>query len=269
MRHHVSCVGLLVAMVVLAHPRVVFAAEPSSAPGPDPVPGEPPKRPVSTSDDGRDEDFAAFRAMAVEQAARNRAIGLGGGLASLGGGAVLGGAGAVMLSRESAGAGAVMVAGGIALGATGSLGLLGDILSADPFEVALAEAMKVRAAGGTQGAALRRGEAVLWEAARDERSSRLVGGALFSGLGIVAVGVGAALTLADFTRPTFTRREQDVYAGAFVGFGTMGVLVGVESLLVPSRLESIMSGYSPRSAPIGVRVVPSARGVGVGLSGTF
>ncbi len=272
---------VLVSVTLFLVPSRVWASEPVLADAPATEGSSPEATPRATSpnaaDDARDR-LATFRAVVSAQSGREHTYRWGGGLAELAVGATLLPAGVALYTRH----GSAITGGMIGLGAAGLLGGLGTLtLGGDQsahldVERAMAEA---RAHGRDDAAVLAAGENVLKTAAETARLERRVGGFVCSGLGVVALGLGAAFAAADLTGRGFDREQQDGVAAALLLGGAIATTEGLRAALLPSTAEVTWETYeigkrSPVRAPgasptVGFRMAPAPGGASVGVGGTF
>lgn len=232
--------------------------------------------PVASPDDAA-ADLARLRALAERGQDPVRSYRLGGGLTGLGLGAVAIPVGAVMMGRDSG-----SIGGGVVLGAgigsvVGGALVLTGLFDDSPYSAVTAAIAREKAQGKDDRSALRAGEAELKKSVESIRSGRTIGGALIIGLGVASLGAGAVFGLGDFTGPKLERREQDAIAAGFFGYGILTTLVGIQTLLFPTPVESAWDGYSAakRTAQVGPRLVGvgggplPGGGASVGLTGLF
>lgn len=277
--------SLAVASCLAFAPHVAAAQEAPSDPPPPPVvapvPPPAPAAPVATpaaSNNDDAADLARFTALVRRGHEPTSRYRLAGGLTGLGLGAVTVPVGAVMIGRDSESVGAGIVLGAGIGSIVGGALVLSGLFSDDPYSDAEAAIVREKAQGHDDRSARLAGEAELKRAVDGARTARVVGGAVVLGLGIASLGAGSVFALGDFTGPKLERREQDAIAAGFMAYGVLTTLVGVQSLLFPTTVESTWDGYSaarrseiasaPRILGIGGGPIPGG-GASVGLTAAF
>ena len=276
-----SSVSVLVVLTVplLLFPSRARASEPASAdvaPSSEPAPSTRSTSP-NAADDARDR-LATFHAVVSAQSGHEHAYRWGGGFAELAVGATLLPAGVALYTRH----GSALTGGMIGLGAAGILGGLGTLtLGGD--QSAHLEVERAMAAARSQGrddaAVLAAGEKALENAAEKARLERRVGGFVCSGLGAVALGLGAVFASADFTGRGFDREQQDGVAAALLLGGAIATTEGLRAALLPSTVEVTWQTYeigkrahgrAPGASPsVALRMAPTPGGASMGVVGTF
>lgn len=242
-------------------------------------PSLPSTRPTVTnaSQDTRD-DLTTLREVVSAQSGSERAYRWGGGFAELAVGATLLPAGVALYARH----GSALTGGMIGLGAAGILGGVGTLtLGGD--QSAHLEVERAMAAARSQGrddaSVLAAGEMALKRSAETARLERRVGGFVCSGLGAVALGLGAVFASADLTGRGFDREQQDGVAAALLLGGAIATTEGLRAALLPSSIEVTWETYQigkrARGRVAGVaptlalRMVPTPGGASMGVAGTF
>ena len=197
-------------------------------------------------------DLATFRGWIATQSGPERTYRFVGALSGLAVGGTLVSAGAVLYSREgSALNGAVL---GLGIGAlAGGLGTLALGTDSDAHDRAERAMHHEETLGRDDAAVLAAGESSLRQSAESQRLKRLVGGGIFAGLGVVALGSGTVFAAADFTSGGFTRSEQDGVAVALLLGGAVSTVTSLQALVFPSVAEVSWQGYSKTK-----RATPSA-----------
>ena len=189
------------------------------------------------------ETLTAFRAWVTPRAEPERAYRWIGAVSELAVGGTLLPAGAVLYSRE----GSAVTGALIGLGVAGLVGGLRTVVFGSDFDAhdrAESAMEHERALGHDDAAVLAAGENELRHAADSQRLERLVGGGIGAGLGVAALGWGAAFAAADFTSSSFTRRQQDGVSVALLLGGAICTVTSLQALLLPSTAEVSWQGYS-------------------------
>jgi len=201
-------------------------------------------------------DLARFRAYVSHQAAASHGYALVSGLVELGVGGIMIPAGAVLYSKDASVGPGLVLGLGIGSAASGLFGLL-EGFSRTPYHAAEQAAAHEKALGHDDATALAAGEHEWQEGVATEKLERRVGGGIFLGLGLTALGLGTAFAAADLTTRTFDRREQSGLASAFLVGGAVATAAGLSAVLVPSTAESAWEGYQAgkRAPAAGIRVL--------------
>jgi hypothetical protein len=270
---------LFVSVVLVVVPSRALASEPlpADAPATDAAPPPPPPRAVAPSEANEArERLATFRAVVSAQSEREHGYRWVGGFAELAVGATLLPAGVALYSRH----GSALTGSMIGLGAAGLLGGLGTLtLGGDASAHLDAERAMVdaRARGLGDAAVLAAGEQSLKNAAERARLERRVGGLVCTGLGAVALGLGATFASADFTGRGFDREQQDGVAMALLLGGAIATTEGLRAAILPSSAEVTWETYEKTarartqgaSPSVAFGMAPSPGGASVGVTGTF
>lgn len=272
---------VLVSVSLLFLPSRARASEPVSADAAassDPAPAPSTKATTTNASEDTRDRLATLREVVSAQSGNERAYRWGGGFAELAVGATLLPAGVALYARH----GSALTGGMIGLGAAGILGGLGTLtLGGDQsahLEVERAMAA-ARSRGRDDAAVLAAGEMALKSSAETARLERRVGGFVCSGLGVVALGLGAVFASADFTGRGFDREQQDGVAAALLLGGAIATTEGLRAALLPSSVEVTWETYeigkrahgrAPGPAPtVALRMAPTPGGASMGVGGTF
>ena len=259
------------------------AQEAAVAPPPPPTPPAAPAPSVAVASpaasapaESAREELAEFLAFAERTDEPARTYRLVGGLAALGVGGLVIPVGAAMYSREAGvGAGVTLGVGiGTALG--GAFVLMGSMPR--PYRDAADAVAREKGLGRSDAAALAAGENELRRAAGEEHLGRVVGGGIFLGLSVIALGLGTTFAAADLTSNSFDRDDQDGVAAALLVGGALGTVGAIDFVFSPMPNEAAWEGYSagrkvgaapaPRVTAFGVAPLPEG-GARVGLGGAF
>lgn len=217
-------------------------------------------------------DLAAFVAFAERADEPARTYRLVGGLAALGVGGLVTPVAAVMVSRDEGAAAGAALGVGIGTAVSGALVLMGS--TSRPYRDAADAVEREKALGRSDRVALAAGESVLRQSAAEERLARYVGGGIFLGLGVVALGLGTTFAAADLTGDSLDRGEQDGIAAALLIGGALGAVGALDLMLFPTPAERSWEGYATRKSTAMVRVTrfgvaPLPGGAHLGLGGAF
>lgn len=180
-------------------------------------------------------------------------------------------AGIFVLERGGEVPGFVLLGNGaIAIGG----GLLDFFVFKEPFELLRADFLK-RAATLPPAVAVYETEQEWYERARAARRVRFRTGVVATGAGLVLIGLGSAIALADVQIPSNTVRSEDrgVYASLCFGFGGLSLSSGLRTLLVEDPIESSWQGYARARKAWGsmpqVHLMATPSSAGLGVSGSF
>ncbi len=232
--------------------------------------------PPTESAEPRSEELSAFVAFVEKADEPTRCYRLVGGLAALGVGGLVTPVGAAMVAREPGVAAGVTLGVGIGTALGGALVLLGS--TPRPYRDAADAVASAKGLGRSDATALAAGEETLRRAAAEAQLERMVGGGVFLGLSVIALGFGTTFATADLTSGSFDRDEQDGVAAALMVGGALGTVGAVEILLSPTPGEMAWEGYTagrrgsaalaPRVTSFGVAPLPEG-GARLGLGGRF
>lgn len=219
-------------------------------------------------------ELVRFRAAVARAEHDARAFRIVNGLVGASIGAVAIPSGIALYGRDpSVGAGVV-----VGIGIASALDGLGIALAwSSPYAKIDSAISASQRAGAGDAAALEAGEHAWAKEARDERLERHIGGGVFLGLGLTALGLGTAFAASDLTTRTFDRREQDGVASALLVGGAAVTIAALASLFVPSAIEAGWDGYGAakdvavaRPRIVGFGAGPLAGGGGsAGIVGAF
>jgi hypothetical protein len=203
-------------------------------------------------------DLATFRGWVATQSGPERTYRFVGALSGLAVGGVLVPAGGVLYSRDGSAVNGAVV--GLGIGAlVGGLGTLAFGTDSDAHDRAERAMHDEEVLGRDDATILAAGESSLRASAESQRLKRLVGGGVFAGLGVIALGSGTVFAAADFTSGGFTRREQDGVAAALLLGGAVSTLTSLQALVLPSVAEVSWQGYAKtRRATPSAAFAPSA-----------
>jgi hypothetical protein len=118
-------------------------------------------------------------------------------------------------------------------------------------------------------------EQAWYEKATAARRARFRTGLVATGAGVVLMGLGSAIALADVQIPSNTVRSEDrgVYASLCFGFGGLSLSSGIRTLLLEDPIESSWQGYARARKAWGavpsVQVIATPSSTGIGVSGSF
>jgi hypothetical protein len=200
-------------------------------------------------------------------AAQTRDYHVWGGVAglALGAGLIPGG---ILLLPDNATAGAIALGAGIGSALGGTLLLVFPRLGIGGEFRSLADLVEhERAAGKPPKQVVATVESEWGRWAQGMRSGRHATGIFAIALGGAAVAGGIVLAATDVSTASFSRKEQEGFSAALLGFGAISTFLGLQSYLFESPCEAGYSSYEAaeraRSAPPGplaVSVVPFERG---------